>query len=378
MKKLILHCGLHKTGTSTLQKFLYKNKDEMLIKGFDIFDEYPNGDVRFGNLSAWVDHSSIISSDNKTKSKVKDTLYKALKARAKKNKTIIFSSEALAWILDEENIDVLSKKLKEVFDVVKIVFYIRRQDRFAVSHYGQRTKNYSFEKFFYKGSNTALPTLDDNSLAYLNFNQRYDFYSKFFGESHVVFRVFDKNTLFEGDISQDFLKLIGVQLSSFIEVESINQASNFLQQRVNGYLCDSGVHDNSVATMIANKLTSDRILIPSRVEAQKFLRVFEDSNYNLALSLGIESGELFDKSFDMYPKTLDLDYNNTDFEMLLDALSVNLDKEIYLNNETFSQILKIAKNIRNTNPKDSLTLLLILKKFRPDGIVLNKILEGYE
>lgn len=380
MKKLILHCGLHKTGTSSLQLFLYKNRNKMLEQGVDIFDEYPNGENKFGNLSAWIDHSSIIKSDIKTESKVKSKLYNALKKRVadKAETTVVFSSEALSWVLKEENIKDLAENLNCIFDVVEIVFYLRRQDKFAISHYGQRTKNYSFEKFFYKGNNEALPFLEENSLAYLDFNLRYEYYTQYFGKRNVIFKIFEPKSLYQGDISKDFLKLIGVNLDGVCETQNINKSNNFLQQKVNGYLCDNDIQEKSIATMIANKLKSDRVLICEKVKAKNFMGSFELSNNKLAVALGIENGKLFDDSFDFYPENIDLKYCHDDCEKIIKAISVNLDKEIYLSERAFTDILNTAKIIQKTNPTESLSLLLLLKSFRPDGIVLNKILKDLE
>ncbi|ASJ71624.1 hypothetical protein [Granulosicoccus antarcticus] len=134
MRKLILHAGRHKTGTTTLQKFLYKNPEILEKYGY----QYPryaiNGDAHHELGAALNKHGKSVSDVQSKNCLVNHS--RGLNQEIDKNPelTPVLSSESLQQC-DPETV----KKFFCNFDI-EVVLYIREETGYLLSAYAQRVQ----------------------------------------------------------------------------------------------------------------------------------------------------------------------------------------------------------------------------------------------
>lgn len=126
LKKLILHIGVHKTGSTAIQSFLYKNNDLLNNQGFYMPDylycaEYKPADLRY----------SIIKKDaNLTRFHLKSIVENAKKRNCD---TVIISDEDYCKANEHDLSNV--KIFSEFFEEVEVLIYCRRPDTQSESGY---------------------------------------------------------------------------------------------------------------------------------------------------------------------------------------------------------------------------------------------------
>lgn len=128
-KKLIIHFGIHRTGTTALQNILKKNRTKLLENGIlypDLGYECNHSRIAWGLVKNKVGTHSIEPS----------WLVEKIKSEEKKStNTIILSHEDFCLVEDTDWI----KLLKSTYDVT-VVLYLRRQDLWLESWYNQHIK----------------------------------------------------------------------------------------------------------------------------------------------------------------------------------------------------------------------------------------------
>ncbi|MGO1118090.1 hypothetical protein ACTL6U_05275 [Rhodovibrionaceae bacterium A322] len=318
MKKLILHCGLHKTGTTALQDFLFDRQEELATSGYRVATENHGDTYRFRNLGSWVDLAGL----NHDSGTLREGLFPMLARLAESGKTVIFSSEALSLVFSEREIQKLARELRAIFDEIKIVFYLRRQDHLALSHFAQRAKNYSVEGTFYDRQNRSpLPLLTPNAMKYLNHNARLGSFATAFGKDALIVRVYDKRQLVGGNTISDFQDLLGTEIDHPAPV--INRTFGFERSKYHGDLIDQGlaVH-GSLLHRLGRAIQDSRPLTVDRRSAVKFYQMFHEGNLALNRSLEISDHDnIFGLDFSDYPVEASYDWQKQDVETLLRAIA---------------------------------------------------------
>ncbi len=199
MKKLILHIGTGKTGTSSIQNFLYHQKDELASK-YGIF--YPDlgltKNAHFGEmiyahyrLCGWA-----VQQDAGSLGRVCAELLQSA------CETAIISCEDFYHRLGREQI----QNLKEVFQNfdVQVVCYIRRQDKYMESAWKQQVKvgamRMPFEDFLKRHCDSQyLPEVHGNYYRMLRI------WADVFGVDKLTIRIFDPVTWPNRDLIGDFV-----------------------------------------------------------------------------------------------------------------------------------------------------------------------------
>lgn len=192
-KKVILHIGRHKTGTSSLQKSLSENTELLKKNGF----VYPTE-----NFCQGYGHHKLANAlcRGNTKNKSNFELKELLEGLSRvlsnievgQSETLVLSSEAF------QNCD--PKLIRQFFDdsefEVNVVCYLREQIGYIASAYNQKvhaTEYHQSVDTFYADFNADYTDFVEN-------------WVKFFPSSR--FRVFDKVFLENGDILDDFWRCI--------------------------------------------------------------------------------------------------------------------------------------------------------------------------
>ena len=309
MKKLILHIGSHKTGTTAIQKGLLENKSKLEKEGLNLFHEQPNGhNYRTGSCSSWISFEGI-------KSDFKPILNLNILNRLNKLPgNHILSSEEFFWFSDKEEIKNLVNHFKKVYDEIKIIMYIRRQDKQLLSHYQQGFKyQHSSARQFFGCKISPLPKYEPYFDSYLNYFEKAEAWAENIGRSNISIRLFESSKFYQGDIVADFFNCIGTDFQ--VKGTRVNEALSKFDIAINESLFRKGigVHNSRVANFIKSQafvskpeLKKTRFL-PSEAQAYDIYERYIDNNRKLNEKYYVNSkGSLFDENgFESYPERAD-------------------------------------------------------------------------
>jgi hypothetical protein len=314
MVKVYIHIGTPKTGTSSIQKFLFDNRKILLEKGY-LYSAYGRAGSK---LQASISVAALFSHHNLVWELTKATVYdpkaggwKEILGEIKhlKAKNVVISSEFFYGIVDYDKLI----SLKDLLGCeTKIIVYLRRQDQYFQSLYSQAIK---------------MGRPHESITQYILANKfKCDYYKllepwrKTFGQENIIVRVFDKKQL-KGGVIQDFLETINVNMDK-VEIEkfqSENITTNLKVIKVLEFLNKIAINKisisqnkwkklalaianphNKISEIIAklpNFLISDQLLtLQERID---LLKEFEESNRKVAYEyLGREDGKLFDSSLE--------------------------------------------------------------------------------
>lgn len=224
-KRVYIHIGFEKTGSTAIQDYCAANSDALARKG--IFYPADKSAPLVYDRTHWP-IVAVFSETNKFVPPQKQLTVTELKKsideviQSSKCENIVFSAEPFSsMLLDNE---VLSR-LKDVFQgyEVKIVAYIRRQDSFFISHISNYVKGGRFLKLSDK------ITLENAEVHYQNAD-RYDFdrilgrWATVFGEDNLIVRAFESPSLLNNDVVADFLDILGIDYRQMPESNRSNES----------------------------------------------------------------------------------------------------------------------------------------------------------
>ena len=344
-KKIYIHIGQHKTGTTSIQHALYNNQSILKKYGISLFSQNKKGKIiKTGNTSpikkSWIDVTcnDFINYGGKL-SNVELFAYSLGKCEG----DVVVSTEHFSWIFNIDEIKLLRKELKKYFDQIKIIIYIRRQDKQVISHYQQASKSYkSASTIFFGNSPQAIPKLKEHHFNYLDYNKRLGLWADIFGESNLIIKIFELDLLYKQDAVADFFDILGIE--NFDVGVRKNISLGFAQTKVAHLMSDLKI-DKNIKKNIINNLSNKNKLLPSKNEALDYYNYFKESNQSLNKRFKISEKEfIFDENFSMYPnEKTDLWTEETANDAIISILKT-IDDKMYLKND--SLIKKILKKIK--------------------------------
>jgi hypothetical protein len=190
--KLYLHIGTHKTGTTTIQRFLKEKAESLKSKGIVWIPNLKN--TRTLKTCTSVDSQLI----NECKKELKLTIARYGQNNACDSYLMSYEGLSGSPYLGYTNSNLIAKQLAEItndFDV-KIIVYLRKQDDFVESMYTQLIhigESLTFNEF--------LESLPVNAF---NWQTLLANYSEYFGEENIIVKRYgksflpEKNSLIEG------------------------------------------------------------------------------------------------------------------------------------------------------------------------------------
>jgi len=198
LKRVILHIGMGKTGTSTIQDFLNRNSHTLCANGFLTFD--PNALDTF--------RQPDFENTERLLSGLEELISRCKKASAD---SVIWSMEALGtrqFASDRQRVEAIRDKLDA--EDFKVIVYVRRQDYFAQSGYlqwGIVHKTYPGPVRSFQERWPSIVGMDGSSLPDTNFNYYAVMqpWAKVFGRENVMVRPFEKSQWKDGKLLQDFV-----------------------------------------------------------------------------------------------------------------------------------------------------------------------------
>jgi hypothetical protein len=209
---IVVHAGLHKTGTTSIQMFLHRNRAALRERGVDFYTGLfqPNNHVelhaaamRFERASGFKQRSGLT---------VDDAFRANVGARVRQYisqspcRCIVFSNEGLSLLRYPDEMDQLRQMVPS--GRIEIVLYLRSAKDFVKSYSLQLRKN-----------PLTLPnTIEKDSFAYLepdswllDFEARVNSFRDAFGAENVTVVDYDREVQLHGNVMPSFLRIIGIE-----------------------------------------------------------------------------------------------------------------------------------------------------------------------
>lgn len=210
-RTLYLHIGCHKTGTTSIQANLAANQRALKTSGLTHFRE-----PRFAEAESWHNlHSWLVYKGDPTVVPHGMGLEEPseLAERLENLKgNVILSSENFSYFFEKCYIDEFRDALTPIFSSIKILCYIRRQDKHVISHHQEGAKsNRSPECDLFGQSTSAIPPYHPRHRLYLDYNRRLGMWADAFGDENMIIKIFDTGSLINGDVVDNFFKCIGLK-----------------------------------------------------------------------------------------------------------------------------------------------------------------------
>lgn len=187
-KELIIHIGIGKTGTSSIQRMLVDNK-EVLEENYYYYPSIA--------LAKDAHHYLANYYYSKPDKIIRESIEEIIRQYHEGNyRVLLLSSEQFCYCKDS-----YVKEFSSYFHDwnVKIVFYVRKQTDLIKSAFLQK---------LYEGNDYShdIATFFRKSKIAFNYLERVKHWEKYFGEDSITVRVFDGKK----DICQDFMEAVGL------------------------------------------------------------------------------------------------------------------------------------------------------------------------
>ncbi|EOU3271604.1 coiled-coil domain-containing protein [Campylobacter coli] len=289
-----VHIGTEKTGTTSIQEFLYINKS--IIQKQNYFFAQSIGiknhwDLAFLGYSLNKKDSYILNNSLWNFQAIKQhkkNIFSKIKDEVKFNHKIIFSSELLqSRLTRKREIVKLYTFFKKIgFTNIKVICYIRDANEMLRSLLSEAIKWEEIDSFELKEEKEEYKLGYKKNLFHFhhicNHKQTLQWWGEVFGKENLIVRLFDKNEFYQGDLLKDFIHSIGLEWDDeFIippkQNESLDLLGIELLKRTNKsykHLLPSTI---SGAYLCTSKDPHLKFQPPKEV-VQSYIDYFEESN----------------------------------------------------------------------------------------------------
>ena len=192
-QRLLIHIGVHRTGSTSIQQWLHRNRNALLEQGF----LYPFAGVNHNDLARLVTTDSAAF-----QRRLHELVDRATRSEAH---TVILSAEDFSWLPRPGDLARLGK----VFDV-RVLCYVRRQDEWLESWYNQHVK------WPWNRATSALTPeaffAGRQGYHWIDYARTLERWRAVFGGSAITVRPFDE-VQSAGSVIDDFAELCGIDPS---------------------------------------------------------------------------------------------------------------------------------------------------------------------
>lgn len=218
MNRCVLHIGMPKTGTSSIQDTLYFGlKDPR-------FSYYSAGEVNGSRMlwtlyakeklpfHLWRKNVENVQYARKKQVRYQRLLTRQLKSANLQNRTLILSGED-SWVWDEDQIKQFIELLSTEKTKAQVIAYIRPWKGFLESNFQQIIKGRTV--FLQRDTRgTAPPPLKPNVPRKIDYQKTIETLDAHFGNENLILRKFDPKDFQDRCVVQDFCKQIGVSIAA--------------------------------------------------------------------------------------------------------------------------------------------------------------------
>lgn len=227
--KAIVHIGAPKTGSSTIQEFLFRNTDALATRGFRFRRnvegrgsqyEYPLAALAsIDRLLPGREEQTRYSSTDLAAHKAKGAAAMAELAGSRAGwgePAALFSSEhILPWLRTVTEVQALDQIFATHFDEVRYVLYLRNQEDLIASEYSEALK---------RGSNQRLQAVIGPWLQWMDHEPRVRLWEQAVGRARFDLRLLDPTFLTDGDLLTDFAGACGFALDGLEIPARVNES----------------------------------------------------------------------------------------------------------------------------------------------------------
>lgn len=369
-RRLWLHIGSHKTGTTTAQDTFRFNRK--LLAGRGLGFAHGTGVSRLHEYLSTIDAAHFLPQGFHV---IDPQAFAAHVAEAKGD-TVFASSENFSFFFAIGPIAALAAALRAHFDEVRILAYIRRQDRHAISHHQEGARpDRPPEGALWGHSLTALPEPQPLQRLYLDYNARLALWEEIFGVENVTVRMYERAHLKNRDIVADILSVLGVSDEGIQPVADKNNGLGLQKAKV-GHLANSIFGDPRITAALTRALPpNDPKMLPKADSARAFLEPYRDSNRALNARRQItEFPDLFPDDFDFYPTAPTDKWNEVSANSAMRAvISVLGSRDGRKNALYFDDLRQAALALREQSPGPALRFAKAAQRIRPNALQITKL-----
>ncbi|SFO79882.1 hypothetical protein SAMN04488056_11323 [Cohaesibacter marisflavi] len=365
-RKLYLHIGSHKTGTTSIQFALMHNAEALVANGLQFFFQKQNGSWDgFPDLHDWIEY---VEADRVVPKGARlSNLAGLVSSLSQYEQDIVVSSENFSFFFEKKHIEELHKALSKIFDEIEVICYLRRQDQHIISHAQEGSKTSRHAEYDLWGNDIAsLPAYDKRFDYYLDYNKRIGMWMDVMGDDAVTVRCFDQSRLLKGDTIADFFALLGIENYQPGAWRNVGKTST--QAKLGHLLIGSGADNQAKLFSLIDSLElPKRKMEPSRAEAEDFYNHYREGNAALATRLKeCEFPEFFSSDFSEYPEQSTDVWNKDEIGEIFAAVFRVLGSNFF--DFTPRDLLQAAAHSQRKGDIDAgIRFLKMAQKIRPDG-----------
>ena len=392
--KAIIHIGTEKTGTTSIQEFLYQNQNLLREKGYHFIQSA--GKKNHRQLVAYClndyrnDEFFKINKINtgEEKKRFKEDLLNKFEEEIlslpESIHTVIISSEHFhSRTKTEEEVKNAHTLLSPYFTDIKIVCYVREQVKMCTSLYSTAIKagnNPLFDDFLKKCAPKNI---------YYNYSDMLFNWEKAFGREAIDVSLFEKKEFLNHDLLDDFIAKIDLDLVGIldknisIENESLTYPGQILGKAINQVFSQKTKFDKvkkirkKCQKIIYQKCkgTGEQA---SLEEQKRIYDLFFESNEALRKKY-FPGKEILFQAPSIEPE-VDKTINDSFIDVLADILTLAKedDREIAIPVRYASVLRDAAIKLEKESPELSLKLMSLAHKIRPSGHFIKQKLEEYK
>lgn len=310
-RKLTLHIGIPKTGSTALQAWFRLNRAQLMSQGVC----YPvsPGLANHVLLPAAVDASSPwiatmhpnefggLAPEVRISNFRKEWLSEMTSLPEHITQVVISTEYCAIMLTDVGSIQRLTDLLRPHFDDITIVVYLRRQDLHVASVFSERLR-------LGETDDPRLPDPDLESIPLYDYASLLDRWASVFGERAIRPRIYERQELVGGDVIEDFLACAGIaRPKDAVDAPEQNQslsregqefllraARRMREQRGEDFM--GGLIWRTIAVECTEAMPGQGWRAP-RAEAEKYLAHFAAINEQVRARFFPERERLFSAEF---------------------------------------------------------------------------------
>ncbi len=339
-KKLVLHIGAEKTGTTSIQDALYQSRQQLHEAGF-LFPVSPGKKnhtrfITYAQDDAVVDNirAHQLAAKGMALGEFRSWLETAMQKEISSNadwQTLILSTELIhSRLVTKAEIGRLMTLLKQFAAEIEIVFFVRRQDLLALSRFSSALRSgYSdFDHVFASVSAHHYMQLPedrevDDLADYYDYTRVLNRFGEHVDDSRIRLEIYPEKPSGYDSVSV-FEKIAGMpsgilSRNGHTHNSAASAEAQYVLARVNEILKThhgDGLRDSDAKSLrreIEEKVTGSKRQA-SRAEAMAFYQKFEASNRELQERFLTGSNAPFSNDFSMYPENVDYEKMKTGLE----------------------------------------------------------------
>lgn len=307
-RRAILHIGTEKTGSTSIQQFLARNRPWLNAHGF----HYPKapGSPNHTRLFSYAVSTPALAFAVKS---VED--HEALRTRleadlaaevdANPGKIFLFSNEHChSRLYAPEEVERLRALLARFFGQVDVLVYLRRQDELAVSLYSTLLKaGTSGRELLVRRPVPGLPGDAPEQALYYDYEALIARWSAGFGADRMIVRRFPQD-LVAGSILDDLCHVVGLPAPETRPEranESLRPEFQEYLRLINPHLKVQHGSTRGEIVRVLSELGKGNGRLPTRDAALAFYDRFRSGNEAVRRALFLEAPALFEEDFSRYP-----------------------------------------------------------------------------